>query len=144
MDILTRIERSRLMARIKGKNTTPELAVRRAVHSDGYRYRLHGPDLPGRPDLVFPSRKKAIFVHGCFWHAHDCDHGRRRPVTNRTFWARKARENRRRDERKLHELQALGWRVLLVWECEIKRDLRWLARIRRFLGKPGRSHSGRK
>lgn len=121
------------MSRIGGKNTAPELAVRRALHALGYRYRLHAPTLPGRPDLVFPARAKAVFVHGCFWHGHDCVHGRRRPSTNVAFWDEKARANAERDRRKERALEAAGWKVMVVWECEVKAGT-WLSRLRRFLG----------
>ena len=122
------------MSRIRGKNTLPELKVRQTLHSLGYRYRLYVDTLPGRPDLVFPRQHKVIFVHGCFWHAHDCEHGRRRPSTNAAFWRAKATDNSARDARKTAALEAAGWKVLVVWECEVKSD-RWLARARRFLGR---------
>nr|PZN75925.1 MAG: very short patch repair endonuclease [Pseudomonadota bacterium] len=112
--------RSKTMAAVKGKDTEPELVVRRLCHSLGYRYRLHRADLPGKPDLVFPSRRKVIFVHGCFWHGHDCARGSRVPKTNRTYWVAKIGRNRARDERYQQRLRELGWRVLTVWECETK------------------------
>jgi DNA mismatch endonuclease (patch repair protein) len=133
VDSLSRSARSALMSRIGGKNTAPELAVRRALHALGYRYRLHASNLPGRPDLVFPSRAKAVFVHGCFWHGHDCAHGRRRPHTNVAFWSEKARANADRDQRKQRALEAAGWSVLVVWECEVKAGT-WMGPLRRFLG----------
>src|SRR5690348_5002752 len=100
VDSLSRSARSALMGRIGGKDTLPELQVRRGLHALGYRYRLHARELPGHPDLVFPARRKVIFVHGCFWHGHDCAHGRRRPKTNVPFWDAKARDNVARDARK--------------------------------------------
>ena len=142
VDSLSRSARSALMSRIRGKNTAPELEVRRALHALGYRYRLHVPSLPGRPDLVFPVRAKAVFVHVCFWHGHDCLHGRRRPSTNVAFWNEKARANLERDQRKRRALEAAGWRVMVVWECEVKAGT-WISRLRRFLGPAKRGQVGR-
>src|SRR5882672_9435689 len=113
------------MQAVKSKDTAPELLVRSLAHRMGYRFRLHRKDLPGRPDLVFPGRRKAIFVHGCFWHGHDCEHGLRRPKTNVAFWEAKARDNRARDARKETKLSDTGWKVLVVWECQVKRNV-WL------------------
>ena len=111
--------RSRIMAQVKSKDTKPELAVRRLLHGLGYRYRLHRKDLPGRPDLVFPSRRKAIFVNGCFWHGHaDCEKVRL-PLSNRAYWRDKLRRNQERDERNLASLQESGWETMVVWECEL-------------------------
>ena len=118
MDRLTKQERSRLMASVRSKNTEPELIVRRLVHGMGFRYRLHVPDLPGRPDLVFRGRMKVIFVHGCFWHQHECPHGKQMPKTNRAFWSRKLQGNKQRDRQHQHDLEALGYDVLTVWECK--------------------------
>src|SRR4051794_2379727 len=98
------------MSRIRGRDTAPELTVRRGLYALGYRFRLYVKQLPGRPDVVFKSRKKVLFVHGCFWHAHDCKHGRRRPSTRSEFWAKKAADNRARDARRRRELAAIGWR----------------------------------
>ncbi|MXX28663.1 MAG: DNA mismatch endonuclease Vsr [Gammaproteobacteria bacterium] len=126
--------RSRIMRAIKGANTGPEMRVRRLTHGMGFRYRLHGRGLPGRPDLVFRPRCKVIFVHGCFWHQHDCTKGNRTPKTNRAYWAYKLRRNVERDGENQAQLRALGWDVLVVWECETK-DLEVLEkRIRGFLG----------
>lgn len=113
-------ERSRIMRCVKAANTGPEMIVRRLLHSLGYRFRLHRKDLPGRPDLVFPSRRKAIFVHGCFWHGHACPRGARKPKANRDYWERKIERNIRRDAANNHELECLGWSVLVLWECELK------------------------
>jgi DNA mismatch endonuclease (patch repair protein) len=135
VDQLTPSARSALMSRIRGKNTKPELVVRSTLHRLGYRYTLHPAHIPGHPDLTFPARSKVIFVHGCFWHGHDCAHGRRRPGSNVEFWERKYRENRSRDARKQAALKVLGWNVLVVWECEVKAN-RWLPRARRFLQMP--------
>ena len=121
------------MRAIKGRNTTPEMVVRRLTHGLGYRYRLHGARLPGRPDLVFASRRKAIFVHGCFWHQHSCPRGERTPKTNRAYWRHKLRRNQDRDAENLNDLGRLGWETLVIWECETK-DLDALTeRIRLFL-----------
>lgn len=112
--------RSRTMRAVKSKNTTPELVVRRMLHSLGYRYRLHRNDLPGKPDLVFGSRRKVIFVHGCFWHGHECKRGNRQPKTNAEYWRRKIGRNRERDTETQSALAAAGWNVLTIWECETK------------------------
>jgi DNA mismatch endonuclease, patch repair protein len=120
MDVHTPEERSRNMAAIKGKNTKPEMLVRRLVHAAGYRYRLHRRNLPGCPDLVFPSRRSAIFVHGCFWHCHDCKYGQVHPETNARFWDEKRTGNVSRDTKNRAELEKSGWRVLVVWECQTR------------------------
>lgn len=113
--------RSKLMSRVRSTDTKPEMAVRHCLHAAGLRYRLHRRDLPGRPDLVLPKLKIAVFVHGCFWHGHlECDRGRRRPKTRAEFWDRKLRENRDRDARVAAELQTMGWTVATVWECDTK------------------------
>jgi len=108
------------MRAVKSKNTKPELAVRRLVHRLGYRYRLHRKDLPGKPDLVFGSKWKVIFVHGCFWHGHDAKGclKAKRPTSNTTFWNAKLTLNKQRDVRRGRELRNLGWKVLTIWECE--------------------------
>ncbi len=119
-------DRSRIMRAVKGRDTKPEMTVRRAVHAMGYRYRLHRKDLPGKPDLVFPTRHKIIFVHGCFWHGHDCARGARTPKTNRDYWVQKISRNRSRDADNLAKLEKLGWKMMIVWECELRdtNDLR--------------------
>ena len=122
MDILTKEERSVRMGRVRTKDTEPELAVRRWLHGRGYRYRLHVRHLPGRPDLVFPSRKKAIFVHGCFWHRHDGCKLATLPKTRPDFWIPKLEGNVARDARKSGALADAGWTSLVVWQCEL-RDL---------------------
>ncbi len=135
MDTLTPAERSARMARVKGKGSSAEMTVRRLVHRMGYRYRLHGAKLPGRPDLVFPGRKKAIFVHGCFWHRHpdpDCKLARL-PKSRQDFWIPKLEGNRARDLRQLEELEALGWSALILWECELKNEAFLENEIRTFL-----------
>ena len=122
------------MARVAGKNTNPELMVRKAAHSLGYRYRLHRRDLPGSPDLVFPGKKKVIFVHGCFWHRHKACRKATTPRTRRDFWQAKFDANVARDARNVRKLKALGWGVLVLWECAI-RDLSYLVdELATFLG----------
>jgi DNA mismatch endonuclease (patch repair protein) len=121
------------MSKIKSKDTKPELAVRHMLHSQGYRYRLHDRRLPGRPDLVFAARKKAIFVNGCFWHGHDCPIGSRLPKSNTQFWADKRSRNQERDARQLEELRGLGWEALVIWECEVSRAPALLERLKHFL-----------
>jgi DNA mismatch endonuclease (patch repair protein) len=128
-------ERSRQMARVRSKDTKPEMAVRRLVHRLGYRYRLHRRDLPGSPDLVFPRRRKVIFVHGCFWHRHpdpDCKLARM-PKSRLEFWGPKLEANAERDKRALEALRALGWEALTLWECELKSNRDLEERIIRFL-----------
>lgn len=128
--------RSALMARIGPKNTAPEMTVRRLLHSMGYRYRLHRRDLPGNPDIVFPSCRKAIFVHGCFWHAHGCRIGQP-PKSRPDFWLPKLERNRSRDRENIEALEKAGWGVLVVWQCET-RDPKTLApHLAAFLGASG-------
>ena len=120
VDTVTPEVRSAIMARVKSKGMKPEMKVRRLLHGLGYRYRLHRPDLPGRPDLVFVARRKVVFVNGCFWHFHrDCDRVRI-PASNRDYWIAKLKRNRARDERNLALLQESGWGVMTVWECELR------------------------
>jgi len=134
-DTLTPSARSERMGRVRGRDTKPEMVVRRLIHGMGYRYRLQARDLPGRPDIVFRKRKKAIFVHGCFWHRHPdpaCKLARL-PKTRLDFWLPKLEGNRRRDIANVERLEALGWQVLLVWECEL-RDREQLRNVlRRFI-----------
>ncbi len=111
--------RRRTMQAVKSVNTAPEMAVRRMTHAMGYRYRLHRTDLPGKPDLVFPSRRKVIFVNGCFWHGHDCHRGARTPKTNRDYWHDKIARNKARDIAARKALSKLGWEVLTIWECKL-------------------------
>ncbi len=112
--------RSRIMAQVKSKGMKPEMKVRRLLHGLGYRYRLHRSDLPGRPDLVFPSRQKVIFVNGCFWHYHRGCGRVRIPATNRDYWVGKLERNRDRDERNLSLLEEMGWSAMTTWECELR------------------------
>lgn len=124
------------MQAVKSENTSPEMRVRRLLHALGYRYRLHQKELPGRPDLVFPGRRKVVFVHGCFWHGHDCARGARVPKTNRDYWVGKVARNRARDEKNRRELEAAGWKVLAIWECELRDEAEAIQRLTRFLGTP--------
>jgi DNA mismatch endonuclease (patch repair protein) len=133
MDTISPERRSAVMARIKGTNTRPELAVRRLVHGMGYRFRLHRKDLPGRPDLVFSPRRKVIFVHGCYWHRHEGCRFAYAPKSNQEFWATKFDSNVARDRRVEQELVHLGWKVLTVWECEIADTERLRSNIAEFL-----------
>ena len=119
-DVFSPEKRSDVMRQVKGKGTTPELKVRRLLWGLGARYRLHRKDLPGAPDIVLPGRKLAIFVHGCFWHGHDCARGARVPKQNRPYWTQKIERNRQRDTRTQAELLAEGWTPLVIWECELK------------------------
>ncbi len=121
------------MARVQSKNTRPELLVRKVVSAFGLRYRLHAKDLPGRPDLVFRKQRKAIFVHGCFWHRHSNCALARLPKSRLDFWGPKLEGNKARDQRNGRALAKLGWKVLTVWECQLKRPERVEARIGRFL-----------
>ncbi|WP_421933827.1 very short patch repair endonuclease [Phenylobacterium sp.] len=113
-------KRSAVMRAVKGKGTTPEMKVRRALTALGARYRLHRKDLPGSPDIVLPGRRLAIFVHGCFWHGHDCARGARVPKANRDYWVAKVARNRARDAAAREALTALDWRVETIWECDLK------------------------
>ncbi len=132
MDRLTPARRSWLMSRVKGSNTTPELIVRRMLHAAGYRYRLHRKDLPGKPDIVFGPRKKIVFIHGCFWHGHRCPKGRL-PKSNQAFWSSKIDTNKKRDRKRGRQLGALGWKVLVIWQCQLKDPLAVRKRIVDFL-----------
>jgi DNA mismatch endonuclease (patch repair protein) len=116
-DNLTIEQRKACMRAVCGKNTTPEMRVRRLVHGSGYRYSLHSRTLPGKPDLTFRSRHRVIFVHGCFWHSHRCRHGQKAPVTNFGYWNDKRQRTAARDKEQVAALRADGWKVLVVWEC---------------------------
>lgn len=118
-DRLSPEQRSRNMSAIRSRNTSPEMAVRKLVHGLGYRFRLHRKDLPGTPDLVFPSRRAVVFVHGCYWHGHGCPRGGAGSKTNQSYWGPKIARNRDRDEVATARLIESGWRVLTVWECEV-------------------------
>ena len=135
-DVFDAQTRSRVMRAVKGKNTRPEQRVRSLLHSLGYRFRLHRKDLPGSPDIVLPGRRAVVFVHGCFWHGHDCKRGNRAPKANAEYWRKKLAANVARDQARQADLKARGWRVLVVWECELK-DLDVLAeQLRGFLDDP--------
>ena len=136
VDTLTKEKRSENMRQIKSKDMKPEMVVRKLVHSMGYRYRLHRKDLPGKPDLVFASRKKVIFVHGCFWHQHDADSCpiTRKPKSNGNYWLPKLEKNVKRDQRNIGALKQLKWDSLVIWECEIKNLDKLQKRIKRFFG----------
>lgn len=118
-DIVTPQVRSRMMSRIRGKNTKPELLLRRGLHRLGFRFRVHERKLPGKPDIVFPRYRAVIFVHGCFWHGHQC-HLFKWPSTREDFWRNKIIRNREVDERNIKQLHELGWRICIVWECALK------------------------
>lgn len=132
-DVLLPSQRSYCMSRIRGKDTKPEMIVRRTAHAMGFRFRLHRRDLPGTPDLVFPKLRAVVFVHGCFWHMHRCQLGRVVAKTNARFWAEKRRGNRERDARNRRLLRRLGWRVLVIWECQTRNTELMSNRLRRFL-----------
>lgn len=137
VDPLTPERRSAHMARIRVRNTEPELAVRRLLHSMGYRFRLHRHDLPGKPDIILPRHRKAIFVHGCYWHGHGCSAGQL-PKTRLEFWAPKIAQNRARDVRNYADMRLAGWSVTIVWECQT-RDAAVLGNLlSRFLASPCR------
>jgi len=119
-DVYDRAKRSAVMARVKSQDTGPERLLRKTLTALGARYRLHRKDLPGKPDLVMPGRKLAFFVHGCFWHGHDCARGSRVPKANRDYWLAKVARNQARDAAAAQALTAAGWRVETLWECEMK------------------------
>jgi DNA mismatch endonuclease (patch repair protein) len=128
-DVFSPEKRSDVMRQVKAKGTTPELKVRKLLWGLGLRYRLHRKDLPGAPDIVLPGRRLAVFVHGCFWHGHDCARGARVPKQNRPYWTQKIERNRQRDLRAQAELAAKGWTPLVVWECELKDPAALKARL---------------
>lgn len=133
MDGLTQLERSRQMALVRSKDTKPEMTVRRLVHSMGYRFFLHAANLPGKPDLIFPRRKKAIFVHGCFWHRHIGCKKATMPKNNFLFWKTKFDKTVARDQESLSALAAAGWTTMVVWECTIRDTESLVIEIKRFL-----------
>jgi DNA mismatch endonuclease, patch repair protein len=122
--------RSRMMSAVKGKNTKPELHVRRAVHAAGFRFRIHRKELPGRPDLVLPRFRIAVFVHGCFWHGHSCSRGKL-PKSNATFWKTKIEGNMGRDRKNATALKSLEWTPVVIWSCDIRRGVADLLRMLR-------------
>ena len=131
-DTFSSAQRSEIMSRVRSKNTQPELAVRKIVHGMGYRYSLHSRGLPGCPDLVLTRRKEIIFVHGCFWHGHSCS-AAALPKSNRDYWELKQRRNAARDRQHVRTLHSSGWKVLIIWECEIKDAKKLHRRLKRFL-----------
>jgi len=124
--------RSEIMRAVKGRDTAPEMMVRRLAHLMGYRFRLHRKDLPGKPDLIFPKLRKAIFVNGCFWHGHNCVRGGRAPKANSEYWQAKIARNSLRDAANVAALEAEGWRTMVIWECELK-TTSWVSRLAAFL-----------
>jgi DNA mismatch endonuclease, patch repair protein len=132
-DRVSREVRSRMMSRVRRAHTAPEMTVRRLLHHLGYRFRLQRKDLPGRPDVVLPGRRTAIFVHGCFWHGHDCAKGHL-PRTNVAFWSTKIDRNRERDASVRASLESSGWRVHVVWECELRDQARLAGELTALLG----------
>lgn len=139
MDTLSPAQRSERMARVRGRDTKPEISVRKLLFSMGYRYRLHDSMLPGKPDIVLRSRRKIIFVHGCFWHRHANCALARLPKSRETFWSTKLENNRLRDRRVKAALRRAGWSVATVWECQLKDVARLKRRLRRFLETGGES-----
>jgi DNA mismatch endonuclease (patch repair protein) len=119
-DVFTEGKRSWIMARVRGRDTKPEMLVRSLIHRMGFRFRVHRRDLPGNPDIVLPRHHKIIFVHGCFWHGHSGCSRSKRPTTNQAFWDRKLDGNLKRDARFQNELSSMGWKILVVWQCETK------------------------
>ncbi len=133
VDVLTPKQRSFNMSRIRGKDTKPEIIVRRLVHRLGYRFRLHQRKLPGCPDIVLTRHRKVIFVHGCFWHMHKCRYGKVEPVTNAKFWQTKREGNVARDKRNLRRLRKDGWKVLVIWECHTQNTKKLINNLKKFL-----------
>jgi len=126
-------QRSWIMRQVHSQHTKPELIVRSLIHRLGYRFRLHRKDLPGAPDLVFPARRKVIFVHGCFWHGHPCPRGARLPKANADYWREKIARNCKRDRRHQRRLRQLGWSILVLWECQLRNQQQIVTRLIRFL-----------
>lgn len=129
--------RSAVMRAVKSRDTSPEMKVRALLRAIAPGYRVHRAELPGKPDIAYVGRKRAIFVHGCFWHGHDCARGARAPKANAAYWRAKIDRNRARDARNLESLQALGWRAMVVWECELKDEAALRARLAAFLDDQG-------
>jgi DNA mismatch endonuclease (patch repair protein) len=131
--VFSKEKRSWVMSRVKGRDTKPEILVRSLVHRMGYRFRIHGRDLPGNPDIVLPRHRKVIFVHGCFWHGHNRCPRSKRPTTNKSFWNKKLDGNIKRDRRFRRALLLKGWRILVVWQCETREPDRLLRKLEKFL-----------
>jgi DNA mismatch endonuclease, patch repair protein len=136
MDVLTKKQRSYCMSRIRKTNTTPELMVRQMLHGLGYRFRLYRKDLPGCPDIVLPSYRKIIFVHGCWWHRHNCALGKRTPKSRPEYWLPKLASNKSRDIKNRKKLRNLGWDVLVILECQLKNSEKIAVRLKTFLSSP--------
>lgn len=132
-DRMTREQRSRCMSKIRSKDTKPEMIVRRMAWHLGYRYKLHRKNLPGTPDLAFPARKKAIFVHGCFWHRHQGCSNAQLPIANEAYWTTKLAKNVFRDEMAQAQLSKMGWKVLIIWECEVNDGEQLRTKLLKFL-----------
>src|SRR5262249_41358425 len=143
VDRITPSERSRVMACVRARDTRPERRVRSLLHRLGYRFRLHRQGLPGRPDLVLPKYRAVVFIHGCFWHGHTCPKGVTKPASNRAFWDKKLRDNKARDARNRGELEALGWKVIVVWECAAADETALARVLTRALGGPRGTGSSR-
>lgn len=133
MDTFNKEKRSEIMRSVKSKDSRAEPSVRRLLHRAGFRYRLHVAALPGKPDLVFPARHKAIFIHGCFWHQHKNCQAAQRPASNVEYWEAKLKRNAERDQENRKKLKALGWKTFVVWECELKRPAAVFSALLRFL-----------
>ena len=133
VDVHTKEQRSFNMSRIRDKDTKPEILVRKIIHHMGYRFCLHRADLSGKPDIVLPVHRKIIFVHGCFWHIHNCRYGKVKPKTNAKFWESKRQSNVARDRQNLRRLRKDGWKVLVIWECQTKDANRLKSKLKKFL-----------
>jgi len=133
MDVLTKEQRSYCMSRIRKTDTKPELVVRSIVHRLGYRFRLYRKDLPGCPDIVLPRHRKVIFVHGCWWHRHNCKLGKRKPKTRIDYWIPKLQGNKERHKKNLRKLRKLGWKVLTIWECQTRKPEKLVQKLVKFL-----------
>ena len=132
-DVFSKEKRSWIMSRVKGRDTKPEMLVRSFVHRMGFRFRVQRRDLPGNPDIALPRHRKVIFVHGCFWHGHKGCPRSKRPTTNKTFWNKKLDGNIERDKRFRGKLHRMGWKVLVVWQCDTRKPEKLLAKLERFL-----------
>lgn len=133
MDTFSKEKRSEIMRAVKSKDSQAELAVRQMLHRAGFRYRLHVADLPGKPDLVFPARQKVVFIHGCFWHLHKNCRAASRPSSNVEYWESKLQRNADRDKKNKRRIKKLGWKMLVVWECELKNPDAVFSMLTRFL-----------
>lgn len=133
MDVLTKKQRSYCMSRIRKTDTAPEIDVRKIIYNLGYRYRLYKNNLPGCPDIVLSRLRKVVFVHGCWWHRHNCRLGRQTPKSRIDYWIPKLNSNKERDRRNLRKLRLAGWEILVVWECQIRNDKKIIERIKTFL-----------